>query len=192
MNTLPASLQKLGKPHRLNSHDRLFSAGETPKYLFYLIKGGIKLTRCSEGGGECTLQFIQQGFLAEASLFIDHYHCDAIATETSEVLACPIDLVMRELDVPEFRNTWIQLLSAEVRRLRSQVERLSLKTAKERVIHYILTEGQNRAIQLEVSKKRWAVELGLTHEALYRTLRDMVEDKSLVIEGKTYRLLSTC
>lgn len=189
MNTLPTSLQQHGKSLALKAHQYLFTAGEPPKFLFYLVKGGIKLTRCSEVGGECTLQFIQQGFLAEASLFIERYHCDAIATEASEVLAFPIEVVMQAFAEPEFRNTWIQLLSAEVRRLRSQVERLSLKTAKERIVHYILTEGQNRTIQLAVSKKRWALELGLTHEALYRTLRDMVEDKTLAIEGKTYHLI---
>jgi CRP-like cAMP-binding protein len=61
-------------------------------------------------------------------------------------------------------------LAGEVRKLRAQCERLSLNSAAERILHYLDSEGSNRVVMLRQSRKSWAAELGLTHEALYRTL----------------------
>jgi CRP-like cAMP-binding protein len=61
------------------------------------------------------------------------------------------------------------------------VERLSLKTVRERIIHFIETEGESGVINLEQSKKDWAAELGLTHEALYRALALMEKRGELTV-----------
>lgn len=50
--------------------------------------------------------------------------------------------------------------------MRANAERLSLRTARERVLHFIETEGERGVVNLGQSKKDWAAELGLTHEAL--------------------------
>lgn len=70
-----------------------------------------------------------------------------------------------------FRRSWQTLLAKEVRKLRAQCERLALNSAVERVIHYIESEGSDGAIELTQSRKSLAAELGIAHEALYRTLR---------------------
>ncbi len=54
--------------------------------------------------------------------------------------------------------------------MRAHAERLSFKTARERIVHFIETEGDSGVVNLSHSKKDWAPELGPTHEALYRTL----------------------
>ena len=61
-------------------------------------------------------------------------------------------------------------LAAEVRKLRAQCERLSLRSAADRIAHYIEAEGRDGRLELRQTKKAWAAELGLTHEALYRAL----------------------
>jgi CRP/FNR family transcriptional regulator, dissimilatory nitrate respiration regulator len=62
-------------------------------------------------------------------------------------------------------------------------ELMSLKTARARIIHYIETEGANGTVALSHSKKEWAAELGLTHEALYRTLASMERSGEISTEG---------
>jgi CRP-like cAMP-binding protein len=54
--------------------------------------------------------------------------------------------------------------------LRSQCERLALRGATDRIEHYIEAEGNNGRLELSRTRKAWAAELGLTHEALYRAL----------------------
>ncbi len=66
--------------------------------------------------------------------------------------------------------------------MRAQSERLSLKTARERIIHFIEIEGASGTVDLEQSKKDWAAELGLTHEALYRALAQMEKCGELTVE----------
>jgi len=82
-----------------------------------------------------------------------------------------------------FRNRWIGHLARELRRVRAQAERMSLRTAQERIIHYIVTEGENGSILLSHSKKDWAAELGLTHEALYRALVRMERSGQISVDG---------
>jgi hypothetical protein len=76
-------------------------------------------------------------------------------------------------------------LAREVRTLRSQCERLALNSAAERIEHYIETEGRNGRLELTRTRKAWAAELGLTHEALYRALSmlERSERLSLVERG---------
>jgi len=47
---------------------------------------------------------------------------------------------------------------------------LALRGAAERIEHYIESEGEDGRLELTCTRKAWAAELGLTHEALYRAL----------------------
>jgi CRP-like cAMP-binding protein len=70
-----------------------------------------------------------------------------------------------------------------LRRVRLQNERLALRHAEQRVLHYIETEGNGLSVELGQTRKDWAAELGLTHEALYRTLASMKRRRLLQVAG---------
>ena len=112
-----------------------------------------------------------------------------MAVASSEVLAIPSKAFTAALAVECFRTVWIGHLARELRRVRAQAERLSLKAARERIIHYIENEGDGGSVTLNQSKKDWAAELGLTHEALYRVLSEMKKSGQLTVNGVTLRLL---
>jgi CRP-like cAMP-binding protein len=137
----------------------------------------------SRSGGEIVLQRTRNGFIAEASLDQSAYHCDAIAVVPTELLAIPRLAFNEALNVATFRQQWIGHLARELRRVRAQTERLSLKTARERILHFSETEGEDGTIVLTQSRKDWAAELGLTHEALYRTLARMERAGEIHIDG---------
>ena len=61
---------------------------------------------------------------------------------------------------------------------------MCLKGARERVRHLLLTEGSGAAHRytLHGSVKDLAVDLGLTHEALYRTLAAMERENLILRE----------
>jgi DNA-binding MarR family transcriptional regulator len=71
------------------------------------------------------------------------------------------------------------MLNQEVKRLRLQCERLSLKSVKDRVLHLIHTEGKNGHYHVNTGLKSLAGELGVTHEALYRTLASLEKNAEL-------------
>lgn len=151
--------------------------------MFYVTAGELRLVRRSSSGDEIVLQRTRGGFLAEASLDQPAYHCDAIVAEAAEVLAIPRRHFADALCDTAFRRVWSSHLTNELRHVRARAERLSLKTARERIIHFIEAEGVNGRLRLDYSRKTWAAELGLTHEALYRTIARLAADGELVVKG---------
>jgi len=69
---------------------------------------------------------------------------------------------------PAFSLRWIGMLNREVRRLRLQCERLSLKTVEARLMHLLETESGESGVPTRAGLKSIAREIGVTHEALYR------------------------
>ena len=62
--------------------------------------------------------------------------------------------------------------------LRTRLEQRNIRTARDRVRHYLAinADADGRTVELSGTLKDVAGELGLTHEALYRTLADMMAD----------------
>lgn len=157
--------------------------GDRPKAMWCVLTGEVQLVRTSRQGTETILQRSRGGFIAEASLDARTYHCDVVAVAPGQVLQVPIAAFRQALDEDvAFRRAWIAQLAREVRALRGQCERLGLKSAAERILHYIEAEGVDGAITLAQSRKAWAAELGLTHEVLYRTLRRLREEGVITVE----------
>jgi CRP/FNR family transcriptional regulator, dissimilatory nitrate respiration regulator len=75
-------------------------------------------------------------------------------------------------------------LNHELMRLRLQCERLSLKGVRDRLFHLIETEGQGGKLPLGAGLKSMAAELGVSHEALYRTVAEL-EKRGLLRRGET-------
>lgn len=152
--------------------------------VFSVISGEVRLIRRDRNGSELVLQRTRGGFFAEASLWGKAYHCDVVAAEKSVVLSFPAQAFRSALDDDAaFRDAWMTHLAREVRKLRTQCERLSRHGAADRILHYIEAEGADGAIVLNQSRKTWAGELGITHEALYRTLSKLQADGTLDIDG---------
>jgi CRP-like cAMP-binding protein len=158
--------------------------------MHIVATGEVRLVRIGIDGAELVLQRVRRGFLAEASMNHSAYHCDGVAAEASMVYRVPMDAFASALRVETFRNGWIRHLAQELRRARAATERSQLKTVRQRVLHYIELEGRNGQLVLSQSKKDWAKELGVTHEALYRELARMKSsralaehDNSLVLRG---------
>lgn len=186
---IPPPLRKLTERRDIAAGETLFRIGDRVKNVFFVVSGEVRLIRRDRNGTEVILQRVRGGFFAEASLSGKVYHCDVVASEAGTVLCFPAKAFRGMLDEDaSFRDAWMTHLSREVRKLRAQCERLSLHSAADRIVHYIEAEGTDGAITLKQSRKAWAAELGLTHEALYRTLRKLqdagvldVEDNRLLI-----------
>ena len=168
---LPAQLHELCIGAYYKKNDRLFLTGKMPDSMFYVVAGEVTLERTGLQGEPVVLQRTRQGFVSEASLKVSKYHCDALAITDTNVIKIPIKVLADVLDKDsEFSSRWISMLNLEVRRLRLHCERLSMKSVRDRVLHLINTEGQDGHYAIGTGLKTLAGELGVTHEALYRTL----------------------
>lgn len=188
-SAIPPCLREAAEPLAAAAGKTLFRAGGRPLAMYYVLDGEVRLIRRSAGGGESILQRTRRGPLAEASLYSSRYHCDAVVFSSARLLRFPRPLFLQTIDDdPLFRTAWITHLASEVRRARAQSERLSLKSAAERVLHYIACEGRGGVLRLEQTRKDWAAELGLSHEALYRTLATLQRNGNLQISGQYFEL----
>lgn len=182
--SVPPGLRAVAEHREIEAGETLFRLGDPLQGVFCVVAGEVRLIRRARNGAEIILQRSRGGFFAEASLGTKAYHCDAVAAEAGVVLCFPARAFRAALDEDViFRNAWMDHFAREVRKLRAQCERLSLKSAAQRIVHYIDSEGIDGVATLMESRKAWAAELGLTHEALYRTLRQLQADGTLQIDA---------
>jgi len=176
----PAQLRDAGREIHARAGETLFRLGSRPRLMLFVIEGEVRLVRRTASGADVVLQRARSGFVAEASLESARYHCDIEAVTDARLLGFPRDLFREALGRDAaFRDFWMRRLAAEVRKLRAQCERLSLRGAEERITHYIEAEGRDGRLELRQTRKSWAAELGLTHEALYRALASLQREGRL-------------
>ena len=177
---LPEAVHALCTYKHLKKGTLLFKTGKKPVWMFYVLSGEVTLERLSQQGDSVVLQRTRHGFVSEASLQSPKYHCDAVVVANSEIIQIPIQTLADALSMdPAFAGRWINMLNQEVRRLRLQCERLSMKSVKDKILHLINTEGKNGEYQVNTGLKSLAGELGVTHEALYRTLAALEKTKMI-------------
>ncbi|MGV0959345.1 MAG: Crp/Fnr family transcriptional regulator [Limnohabitans sp.] len=168
---LPPALHAscVGVLYRRN--ERLFLTGQPPQWMFFVVQGEVTLERAGLQGEPVIVQRTRHGFVSEASLKVTRYHCDAVAITDTQVIKVPARALAAAMDIdPAFAARWIGMLTAEVHRLRLHLERLSMKSVQDRLLHLIQTEGQAGQYDVPSGLKTLAGELGVTHEALYRTM----------------------
>jgi len=155
----------------------LFRTGQRTTGLYEVITGNVRLVRVDRSGREAVLHIAAAGeTLAEASLFASAYHCDAVAMSDAVVRLYPKATVLTEFERnPKAARAFTAMLARQVMNLRTRLEQRNIHSARDRVRHYLtLNAGADgRTVTLAGTLKDLAAELGLTHEALYRTLADM-------------------
>jgi len=186
---LPKGLLGQCHAHHFEKGDYLFHQGKKPEYMLFIVSGEAVLTRISSHGEPTILQRCKGGFVSEASLLVDAYHCDAIATHNGQAITLPIKSLRDALADSKFSMKWVQLLSKEIMRLRTQSERLGLKDIRSKLIHLIETEGKEGVLTIQSDFKSMASEIGVTHEALYRTMATMEKDGLLIKHYDSLELL---
>ena len=173
----PAALRPSATRVAFASGATVFRTGNPTHSVFYVETGAVRLLRHGRQGEEVVLHDARPGeFFAEASLDSARYHCDAVASEPSELLQVPAAALRDLLEGDrEFARQWVALLARQLRTVRTRVERLSLKSAAERVRHLLVSEGRGAPCEVVLvgTLKDLARSLGLTHEVLYRTLAAM-------------------
>jgi CRP-like cAMP-binding protein len=177
---LPAPIQALCASSPCARGDLLYRRGKKPTRMLYVTRGEVVLQRLGRQGASVVLQRTRRGFIGEASLDSVRYHCDAVVTLSGEVVAIPLAAIKQALAADSgFARRWIAMLNQEVKRLRAQCERLSMRGIAERLLHLIETEGSEGSLALGGGLKSMASELGVSHEALYRAVATLEKNGAL-------------
>jgi len=191
---LPATARLAAIDHKLKVGESLFRLGEKTLGLCEVIAGRVRLARVDRSGREIVLHVAGPGeTLAEASLFSPQYHCDAIANTDAIVRIYPKREVLTVFEDPKAARAFTETLAQQVMNLRTRIEQRNIRSARERVRHFLILNvgSDRRTFTLRGTLKDLAAEIGLTHEALYRTLATL--ERSGEIRRKGERIvLSKC
>lgn len=158
----------------LARNEVLFRQGEKVSAIYFIEAGRLRLDRRTFDGRTLILGTTPANeFFVEAALFAEIFHCDAVATEPSRVRIYPKAAVLNALRTdPASAMSFLKLVAHEVIELRQQLELMKIRSAKDRVMLYLdFNAGPDgRMVNLRGELQYIASELGLTREALYRTL----------------------
>lgn len=148
----------------------LFHRDDPVRRLFAVETGVVQLVRHHEDGAVIVLQRAGAGDLvAEASIFSERYHCDAVAVAPSRIRSIPKRAVLAHLaEEPGAALGFAEHLGRQIRGARLRAEILSLRTVGRRLDAWLAAHDGELPARGE--RKRVAQEIGVSPEALYREL----------------------
>jgi CRP-like cAMP-binding protein len=171
---LPATARSKAVDRKLKAGEALFHLGDKTSGLYEVIAGRVRMTRVDRSGRETVLYVSGAGeTFAEASLFSPAYHCDAIASTDAVVRVYPkLALLDAFAKDPKAMQAFTATLARQLMGLRTRIAQRDIRSARERVRHFLALNvgADGRTVALRGTVKDLAAEIGLTHEALYRTL----------------------
>lgn len=157
--------------------EAVFLQGAAVTAVYAVKRGRVRLTRRLEDGSAIVLHVARAGeAFAEAALFADHYHCDALADTDTEVEAIPKADVRARLEAdPGLCLDLARALAAQVRDVRARLELRNIRSARERVLAWLRLQAGRVPGEVELDRPWTAVaaEMGLTHESVYRALASL-------------------
>jgi len=188
-----AALFDVTPDHRsLTAGTALFRQGDTSFGIFLLIGGRIRLQRITTDGVAVSIHLARPGELfAEASLFSEHYHCDAVAEVDSDVWIYPKEQLSRSLHAkPEALWAFARELARRLQELRLRYELKQIRSATERVLQLLRMRcGKDGVFNISGSLKELAADVGLTHEAFYRALATLEKKGRIARSAGAIRLI---
>lgn len=163
-----------------NKSQLVFRQGDRPFAMFFLQSGIVQLIRHTTSGDAVVVHRATQGqSFAEASLFSDEYHCDAVVQQDAKITVLDKAKILKTMARdPAFSIALTAHLAAQVQSYRHRIELLAIRAATERVYASVA------AGLLKGDIKSLASEIGLTHEATYRALAKLVTAGRLIKTGR--------
>lgn len=153
----------------LDAGGTLFRRGDQVEWAFLINEGRLFLQRALQDGELLTLHTANAGDLvAEASLFADRYHCDAVADIATTVCMIPKAKLVAHLEnvasSDRLSTKAFERTAREVQSLRTRVEIMRRRRVADRLDAYLELFGHPK----DGEWVRVADWIGVSPPALYR------------------------
>jgi len=184
-------LKKLSSEHkikRFKKREMLFEESDYPRYLYFMVKGKVKVFKTNEDGKEYILDVCKEGdFVGYLDLIrAAEYTESAAALEDSEVALIPredfITLISANRDVA---SQLIKMLANNVSEKEEQLLQLAYNSVRKRVASalLLLSEKEGQA-QISVLRDDLARIVGTAKESVIRMLAEFRDDNYIdIVEG---------
>ena len=178
----------------------VFHAGDIPQYLYYLVKGKVKIYKTHDDGKEYIMNILKDGeFFGMPVLFENRaYSCSAIVLENSEI--CKIskeDFLALVYQNQEAAKKFIKLLTGHIQLQENQLISLAYDTVRKRTAEALLMlqkrYGQTNEIGtvISVAREDLAGIAGTATETVIRCLSEFKEDKYIQVKGREITIVNS-
>lgn len=183
----------------LEKDEYLFHEGDAAVGFYIVQRGAVNVHRVNAAGKEQIIHVFRTGdsFAEVALASPTGYPADARALEPTQVLlvqkAGILALLKRQ---PELALRMLGSMSSHLRVLVGQLEDLTLKDVETRLANWLVKRCPASAgdkpvhIELKMTKRVLAAELGTVSETFSRTLAKFREQKLLTVKGRVVTVLS--
>lgn len=176
----------------------IFSEGNHPQYLFYVVKGKVKAFKTSEYGKELTVGLYAAGdFIGYTALLEESiYRVTAEALEETEIAIISrkdfFDLIDSNSAVA---MQFIRILADKNNQKAEQMVQLAYDSLRKRVANALLLlqhkfkSGSEGKFTIKITREELANLSGTSTESLIRTLSDFRSEKLMAIHGSDIEIL---
>jgi CRP/FNR family transcriptional regulator, cyclic AMP receptor protein len=185
--------------NKFKKKQTIFSEGNHPNRLYYVIKGKVKAFKSNEEGKELVTDLFSPGdFLGHVALLEGTvYKYTAEALEETELAIIPKedfdDLVHKN---PDVAAKFIQLLARNVSAKEKQLLGLAYNSLRKKVADALLMllkkyrQKEEDKFSIDISRESLATIAGTATESLIRTLSDFRNEKLIDIKNGNVVILS--
>lgn len=171
-----------------------FSEDNTAQGMHVLLEGQVKLFKIAEDGKEQTIFVFGPGEpFCLCSTFSDgKLPANLGALEDSRVLyVTPTELEAMVREDPSIHLTMMRVMARRLKEAMDMIDSLSLKQVPSRLMAYFESRQSEGRVELDLSYRELSKIIGITPEALSRTLKRMAEDGLISVAGNTIFLLDS-
>lgn len=179
--------------------ENIFSEGNSPVYLYFLVKGKIKNYKSHEYGKELITTLYKEGDFFGYTALLDEqpYAETAEAMEDSEVCLIPkedfFSLMYNNINVMKI---FVKMLSDNVVEKEKQLVNLAYSSVRKRVAEALVLlqdrydNKNDKNFSISISREDLANIVGTATESLIRTLSDFKEEKLLEVKGSNITIVN--
>lgn len=176
--------------------DEIFRTGESFDAVYSVRAGVVKTQLCDERGREQILAFYTPGDLIGLdALHGERYPCNAVAVDT--VMLCRFSfpaIATLSARLPDLQHTLFKVMARDLRTAQMQKGDFA---AEERLSDFLLRWGERLArrgysgqrFSLPMARGDIANYLSLAPETVSRTLRRMMDEQLLSVQGRDVQIL---
>ena len=183
----------------LEKDEYLFHEGDAASGFYVVQRGAVNVHRVNAAGKEQIIHVFRTGdsFAEIALASATGYPADARVIEPTQVLLVQKEGILALLKrQPELALRMLGSMSSHLRVLVGQLEDLTLKDVETRLANWLVKRCPNPQgvkpvnIELKMTKRVLAAELGTVSETFSRTLAKLREQKLLTVKGKSVTVIS--
>lgn len=186
--------------HNFKKNQLIYAEGETPEFLWCILKGKVKKTKEGVGGRVQILRLMRpvQYFGYRAYFANEPYVSSALAFEPSTLGAIPLDLVNRLIHQnTDLAMFFIHELSRNLGGSNTKIVNLTQKHIRGRLAEALIVmldnygyEDDNSTLKIYMSREDLANLSNMTTSNAIRTLSAFVAEKLLIVDGRRIKIVN--